>query len=366
VTAFCEPCWTFADTAEDGKITRRNSMSTKQPDKLAYLALSVLLAACGGDDIGGATVSVAGGAGRASAGAAGRTSLGGARTNTGGSRPSTGGAAAGAMSARGGSAESGTPSVAGADSGGGTANVGGANSSGGSVNAGGLEAAAGRSVAGTAANAGGTTSTTGGGATTGGLTSSGGQTSTGGSNATAGTPSAGGTPNAAGQAGAPATGGADNLAGAENGGAGGSCATFYYLDSDDDGWGGDTVACNPGATGTWVTQTGDCEDQNADVHPNQQNYFATAYTPSSGGEPSFDYNCDGEEEMQGAERTSTGTCAPAAVGNACEGTGYLPADPARVGADLNLYCGSTRYLTCVRPQNVCTGAESTVDAAVCR
>jgi hypothetical protein len=156
------------------------------------------------------------------------------------------------------------------------------------------------------------------------------------------------------------------VAGAENGGAGGSCATNFYLDADDDGWGGDTLACSPGPTGTWVTETGDCDDQNPTVYPNQQNYFAAPYNPSSGGEASFDYNCDGEEEMQGAERTSTGTCTPAAVGNSCDGTGYLPADPARVGTDLNSYCGSTRYLTCTRPQGVCTDTESTADAVACR
>jgi hypothetical protein len=165
------------------------------------------------------------------------------------------------------------------------------------------------------------------------------------------------------------TGGSPSAGGTESGGTGGaagSCSTVYYLDADDDTWGGATTACSPGSTGTWVTRGGDCDDENADVHPGQQDFSSEAYLPSDGGEASFDYNCSGDEEMQGMNRTSTATCASAAAGNGCDGTGYLPAEPARSGDGVDPYCGSTLYLTCQRVQGVCTGSEGTAAAATCR
>lgn len=137
--------------------------------------------------------------------------------------------------------------------------------------------------------------------------------------------------------------------------AAGSCAVTYYRDADGDTWGTGDPSCTGGAG--WVTRTGDCNDANADVFPEQTTTFAVSYVATNGTQ-SFDYNCDGAETIAGGTQVSSGTCETAGLGNACSGDGYLPAEPARTGTNLNQLCGSMRYLVCARSQQTCIGAVS--------
>ena len=82
------------------------------------------------------------------------------------------------------------------------------------------------------------------------------------------------------------------------------CIT-YYEDVDNDGYGvsASQCSCNP-INNYRATQTGDCQDSNADVRPNQTSYFGSPYTDSSGNN-SYDYNCVNGNEK---EDTSSGSC----------------------------------------------------------
>jgi hypothetical protein len=143
------------------------------------------------------------------------------------------------------------------------------------------------------------------------------------------------------------------------------CSVTYYRDADADSWGSAETSCT-GGTG-WVNRTGDCNDLNAEVFPNQTKDFDKSYT-SSAGLQSFDFNCDGLESIANGTQVSTGACTSSGLGNACAGDGYLPVEPARDGSNLNQTCGSTRYLVCSRSQQVCVGATSadgTYQAARC-
>jgi hypothetical protein len=67
----------------------------------------------------------------------------------------------------------------------------------------------------------------------------------------------------------------------------------YYKDSDGDGWGSPstTKACTKPSG--YVSQAGDCYDASVDAHPGQLGFFS-----SERGDGSFDYNCDGVEELE--------------------------------------------------------------------
>lgn len=123
-----------------------------------------------------------------------------------------------------------------------------------------------------------------------------------------------------------------------------ACAPVtWYRDGDDDGVGGTTTmqACAKPATG-WVTVGGDCDDSNVDVHPGQTTFFASGYVPTGKSDPSFDYDCDGQETESGA--SPKGGCA--VVSLACVGSGYLVAQPVRTGVGVDAFCGSTLAITC--------------------
>jgi hypothetical protein len=136
----------------------------------------------------------------------------------------------------------------------------------------------------------------------------------------------------------------------------GACPIIYYRDADADSWGSTETSCT-GRPG-WVTRSGDCNDSNADVFPSQSVPFAAPYS-NSVGLPSFDYDCDGVETLAAGIQASPGECTNAGLGNACAGDGYLPCEPARTGVNLNPICGSARYLSCSRTQQICVGATST-------
>ena len=179
----------------------------------------------------------------------------------------------------------------------------------------------------------------------------------GGTGASAGAGGVAGSSAAGGSSGADAGGGSGGVAG--TGGTGGSSGaggasvdagsdactlTTYYQDNDKDGYGGTTTvqACSPPSSGTWVTQGGDCDDSNADVHPGQTQYFTTGYTPPGSSQLSFDYNCDGSETESGSN--SHLSCHWSGI--ICVGGGYLPVSPSRSGSGVDNYCGSSQQAGC--------------------
>jgi len=75
-----------------------------------------------------------------------------------------------------------------------------------------------------------------------------------------------------------------------------------YVDSDGDGYGDpstSTIACS-GVSG-WVANSSDCYDSNADANPTQGGYFAT-----DRGDGSYDYDCNGVNDLQYTDRGSCG------------------------------------------------------------
>ena len=76
----------------------------------------------------------------------------------------------------------------------------------------------------------------------------------------------------------------------------------WYADGDGDLYGrssANIVGCKPASApaggGAWVALGGDCNDDDADVHPGQTSFFGTPYMASNG-ELSFDYDCSGAED----------------------------------------------------------------------
>ncbi len=130
----------------------------------------------------------------------------------------------------------------------------------------------------------------------------------------------------------------------------GALCPTYFLDADNDGFGGTTkqVSCTPPASpdgGAWATVGGDCNDADKNVFPGQTSYFGVGYSSASGGAAtSFDYDCN-TLESAGPALAKAGTCTVG--GDGCLGAGYLPAEPARpAGAGVDGYCGSVRFRNC--------------------
>ncbi len=146
----------------------------------------------------------------------------------------------------------------------------------------------------------------------------------------------------------------------------GACALVtYYLDGDNDGYGGTTTmkSCVPPTTmGPWVTEGGDCDDSNNTVNPGQSSYFSSGYVPTGQTDVSFDYNCDGHETESG--NSSKANCQFS--GLSCGGSGYLQATPLRMGAEVDPFCGSDRSVACSLMGISCAaGAATTVSPITC-
>jgi hypothetical protein len=115
----------------------------------------------------------------------------------------------------------------------------------------------------------------------------------------------------------------------------------------------------------YVTTSGDCDDDNADVHPQlsarEKMFFDIPYkTPA--GAISFDYDCSGKEEGNPNVPTA-GSCQLLMLNNTCSGSGYKPTTRTTQGA--NPYCGSQSYQTC-KGAPLCTAAVSNMTTYTCR
>ena len=92
------------------------------------------------------------------------------------------------------------------------------------------------------------------------------------------------------------------------------------------------------------------------VYPGEIKYYTTAYTPSGGGAPSFDYDCSGSEDLAGSPAKGSVCTADPTVTSSCGGGGWLKATPERTGPGVDPYCGSSKQLVCGKtPEAVCGG-----------
>jgi hypothetical protein len=213
-----------------------------------------------------------------------------------------------------------------------------------------------------AGGAGGTPiSSVGGGGTDGDGGTSGGSVTNGGTGGATGTGGTGGSLAAGGSAGA----GGAGPGGGGNGGTGGACSPVaWFPDGDGDGYGrssGQVTACTAPTSGTWVTQGGDCDDDNVAVNPGQTSYEPEGYT-TSGSTESFDYDCSGGETV---DPTQEGT-APACTNIlACSGSGFQPTT--RTGSGVNPLCGSKKHVTCASGTLTCMQVVTEVSEGIrCR
>jgi hypothetical protein len=122
----------------------------------------------------------------------------------------------------------------------------------------------------------------------------------------------------------------------------------FYRDGDGDGYGDHTAmkaACI--APDGWVVDHKDCDDDQADVHPGQTEYFTTGYRPSAeAGGTSFDYDCDGSETGAPGQAIGPTSCTGVAGLLLCQGQGFAP-NPSRTAAPgVNVHCGSNVISSC--------------------
>lgn len=112
----------------------------------------------------------------------------------------------------------------------------------------------------------------------------------------------------------------------------------YHRDRDGDGFGDPTAAvtaCDQPIG--YVEPAGDCDDDDVDVHPGQRGFFSTP----SAGKQTFDYDCDGQLEL---EQPALVSCQLGAQG--CEGDGWAMQVPSCGGAELLITCVAYAFLGC--------------------
>ncbi|HVU04099.1 MAG TPA: hypothetical protein VHE30_20215 [Polyangiaceae bacterium] len=143
--------------------------------------------------------------------------------------------------------------------------------------------------------------------------------------------------------------------------AGSACSdpVTFFPDGDGDGYGrstGTTSGCLPPPNGKWAKVGGDCDDDNADVHPGQTDFFGEARS-TSGGTHSFDYDCSNAEEGDPSQLGAAPNCGILSIVG-CSGVGY--AASGRTGSGVNVLCGSTVQVTCKSSGFACTTVKSDV------
>ncbi|HEY6556315.1 MAG TPA: hypothetical protein VI072_03540 [Polyangiaceae bacterium] len=118
----------------------------------------------------------------------------------------------------------------------------------------------------------------------------------------------------------------------------------FFEDRDGDGYGVSNVTrtgCEPPSTGTWAIRGRDCNDNHADVHPEQPDYFEQPWRVDEE-RFSFDYDCSGIESAKPGQSQ-----APSACTGLCSGVRGFKEAPARVGIGLvDPYCGSNVIREC--------------------
>jgi len=130
---------------------------------------------------------------------------------------------------------------------------------------------------------------------------------------------------------------------------GDGCApTTLFRDADGDAYGDvseQRTGCpEPG----WVTQSGDCRDDNPLVHAGQVEFFGVGYVDADQpGGVSFDYDCSGAEDADASNTPPSGEprCDVLAL-LTCIGSGYSSAS-GREGPGIGPLCGSRVRVDCV-------------------
>jgi hypothetical protein len=120
-----------------------------------------------------------------------------------------------------------------------------------------------------------------------------------------------------------------------------------FRDADGDGHGDAAQprvfggTCGPG----YVRSSDDCADSDARVYPGQSRGFGSGY--SAGGRVSFDFDCDGQESIEGSfpRRSSSPGCSVTALGCKPVGGGYISSIAMRGGPGVDPLCGSTTIET---------------------
>jgi hypothetical protein len=144
-------------------------------------------------------------------------------------------------------------------------------------------------------------------------------------------------------------------------GAGGApaptCTTdvYWYADEDGDGYGTteSTYTC-PKPPGRWALVSGDCDDNQAEVHPQQPKYFGAPYKKPDNTD-SFDYDCSGLEEPNPSLTLAPEDCGLLKLALCGSYSGYETNN--RVGPGINAWCGSTTIRVCAPMLLLCQTSE---------
>ena len=128
-----------------------------------------------------------------------------------------------------------------------------------------------------------------------------------------------------------------------------------FRDQDGDGYGDTEEGSFRCPAPGWVTEPGDCRDDQPDVFPGQLEFFGEPYPdPAKPEDVSFDYDCVGGEQADPLNAPSTPAPANCADILNCTGSGFLPASPPRSGIGIEPRCGSILLRTCVQPGGILT------------
>jgi hypothetical protein len=124
---------------------------------------------------------------------------------------------------------------------------------------------------------------------------------------------------------------------------------LWYPDDDQDHYGRSSspVRACPAPAGRWALVSGDCNDDDPDVHPEQREFFEISY-PTADGSESFDYDCSGAEEGNGTQAAFAGSCGLLLNLAVCEGGSRGYQATTRPDAQNGL-CGSRETITCQPP-----------------
>jgi cysteine-rich repeat protein len=110
--------------------------------------------------------------------------------------------------------------------------------------------------------------------------------------------------------------------------AGGSCVAtgrlpVWYRDSDDDGYGVDTVTtCAETRPSGYASTAGDCCDSNSQVNPGVRAFRPDSYTCGPAGTTSWDWDCNGHVEREYPNCETCSVAAPGTPGECAARSGW--------------------------------------------